>query len=66
MKLTLKSARLINDMTQEEVCSRIGIAIPTLRGWENDIRCISVGRLMELSKLYGVPINQFFLPDDED
>ena len=56
-KLTLKAARLLNDMSREEVAKAIGSSASTIANWENGKTSIPLDKAMELCKVYGVRLS---------
>lgn len=65
MRLSLKTAREINKMTQEEAAKRIGISTDTLGNYERGKSYPDVPVLKKIEQVYGVTYNQIiFLPLD--
>lgn len=64
-KLTIKQWRLIRGKTQEEVANACGVAIPTIREWENNPEKITLAKLFKLFALYNITFEDIiFLPND--
>lgn len=62
MSLTLKAARVNAGLTQTEAAKRLNISQNTLIGWEKGRRYPTLLQARDMSNLYGVPIDEFFLP----
>jgi transcriptional regulator with XRE-family HTH domain len=56
----LRSARLACGQTQVSSADALGITFQQIQKYESGKNRISAGRLFELAKLYGKPINWFF------
>lgn len=54
-KFTLKSARVNAGMTQKEVADKLGIAVSTLKNWENGTTFPKQPMIEALCELYKVP-----------
>lgn len=63
MTQRLKKARFILDFTRREAAEKIGIDKQYLADIETGRRTPSIKMLGRLSKVYGVPIYWFFLPE---
>ena len=59
MKVTLKQARLLAELTQTNVADKLDINYATLAKWEQGITYPTIDKVIEMSKLYGVPIENF-------
>src|SRR4051812_10007750 len=55
----IKLHRLAKDMTQTTLAEGIGIAFQQVQKYENGKTRISVGRLMRIAELLGVPLVDF-------
>ena len=56
--MTLKEIRERRGFTQAKVAEIIGVRTRTYRRWENGDQQIPSGRLLSLSKLFGLPIEE--------
>lgn len=67
MKVTLKSARELNKLTQKEAAARIGITTDVLSNYERGITYPDIPVLRRIELVYGVRYSQIiFLPLDYD
>ena len=65
MKMTLKTARELKGLTQQEACKLIGITKDTLGNYERGKSYPDIPVLKNIEKVYGVEYNQLiFLPLD--
>lgn len=65
MRLSLKMARSINKLTQEEAAKALGIAEDTLANYEKGKTYPDIPMLRKIEALYGVHYEQLiFLPLD--
>lgn len=63
MEITLKSARVNKDLTQEEAAKLIGVTADTLRRYEKGISFPDVPVIMQIEKVYGLSYSDIiFLP----
>lgn len=58
MQYTLKELRARNDWTQQDVAKKLGISTQTYNAWENDFGKVKVRAASNLTKLYGVTLDQ--------
>lgn len=66
-RFTLKTAREMKKMTQEEAAKRIGISVDTLGNYERGKSYPDIPVLRRIEALYEVPYEQLiFLPLDYD
>lgn len=64
MGLTPKQARLLRDLTQQEVADLLGVHRQTYMKWENRPDEIPVGKAKEFSKIVGVSVDNIFFNSD--
>lgn len=65
MRLTLKSARELNKLTQEKAAKLIGVSVDTLGNYERGKSYPDVPILRKIEEVYGIPYNRLiFLPLD--
>lgn len=66
-RYTLKTARELKHMTQEEAAREIGVSTDTLGNYERGKSYPDVPVLRKIEEVYGVPYDQLiFLPLDYD
>lgn len=66
-KFTLKTAREINNLNQNEAAKRLGISVYTLSNYERGKSYPDVPVLKRIEEVYGVTYDQLiFLPLDYD
>ncbi len=53
----LRELRVENGLTQAKLAKKLGVAAPTVTSWESCVKYPSVDNLIQLSKLYSVPLN---------
>ena len=63
LKIKLKAARVNKEMTQEDVAKALNRNKQTIVNWENGATAIKVRDLLQLSKLYGIPIEYLEVPE---
>lgn len=61
LKITLKAARAIADMSQEQVANELGVTRATISNWENNKKKIKKIEIDALCTLYKVPKEYIFL-----
>ena len=57
VRMTLEAARVNAGFTQKQVCDAINISLTTIGLWEHGDRMPTVDKAIELSELYGVPLD---------
>lgn len=62
IQISLAAARINAKLTQEEVANRLKISKRTIVNWENDKTLPSFAELNMLSDIYGIPVDNIFLP----
>ena len=62
LKISLKAARVNRGMTQNEAAKAVKINRETLIRWENGKSCPDGRKLIELCQLYGISLDNIFLP----
>lgn len=66
MKNTLKVQRAILDLTQDDLAKKIGVSRQTINSIEKNRYVPSTVLALKLSKLFNVPVNDFFILEDSD
>lgn len=54
MPISAKHARILKDLTQEQVADKLDISLASYQRFERDIRKMRVGKLEKLAELLGV------------
>ena len=62
MQISLKAARVNANYTQREVADKIGVNRTSVWKWETGRTRISGDDLIKLCKLYGISVDDIFLP----
>ena len=62
-KFKLKAARVNKEMTQGDVAKALGRNKQTIVNWEKGVTEIKVRDLLQLSELYGIPIEFLEVPE---
>lgn len=66
-RFTLKTAREMRKLTQEEAAKRIGVSVDTLGNYERGKSYPDIPVLRKIEEVYGVPYERLiFLPLDYD
>lgn len=66
MKNTLKVQRAMLDLTQENLAKKIGVSRQTINSIEKNRYVPSTVLALKLSKVFNVPVNEFFRLEEED
>ena len=64
MKNRVKIERTILDLTQEELAHKIGVSRQTINSIETNRYVPSTVLALKLSKLFGKPVNEFFILEE--
>lgn len=62
IQISLAAARVNARMTQEEVAKRLKIGKKTIVNWEKGTSIPSFADVNMLSQIYGIPVDNIFLP----
>ena len=62
IRISLAAARVNANMTQEDVAKAMKIGKRTIINWEKGVVKPSFADLNMLSNLYGIPVDNIFLP----
>ena len=62
LQISLAAARVNARMTQEDVAKRMKTSKRTIINWEKGVAVPSFADLNMLSSIYGIPIDNIFLP----
>lgn len=62
IKISLAAARVNAKLTQEEVAKIMKISKKTIINWEKGIVIPSFADINMLSNIYGIPVDNIFLP----
>lgn len=57
MALTIRQWRRVQEITQEQMAEKLGIHINTYQNWEEAPEKISIGKAIEIAKIFGVSLN---------
>lgn len=60
MPLTLKQARVINEISQHKMAEMLGIHVDTYRKIEREPDMATIEQARKISKITGVPVEQIF------
>ena len=63
-RFSLRQARDYSGTTQQSVADALHISKQTLINWEKGITPITASNLRKLSEMYGIPIEDIFLPSE--
>ena len=56
----VRSRRLAKGLTQEHVAKELGVSFQQIQKYENGTNRIASGRLFQIAKLLGVPVQKLF------
>ncbi len=62
----LADIRKDNKDTQAALAAKLGVSVETIRGWEQEKNCISVNKLQDFCRLYGVSADFILGLNNED
>lgn len=62
IQISLAAARVNAKLTQEDVAKRMKIGKRTIINWEKGVSAPSFADLKMLSDIYGIPLDNIFLP----
>lgn len=57
-KNRLKALRLQHEMTQQELCEKLGVSVMTVRNWESGAKKPSMNAIVSLSEVFGVSADE--------
>ena len=63
-KFSVKELRVRNNLTQAQSAEKLGVSTQTYNAWEKDISKVAIGKVASIAKLYGVTIEEIFLPEN--
>lgn len=63
LKISLAAARVNAGMTQNQVAKVLKVSNKTILNWENGKTAVGYAQATMLSSLYGIPIDNIFLPN---
>lgn len=63
-KFSVKELRVRNNLTQAQSAEKLGVSTQTYNAWEKDISKVAIGKVNSIAKLYGVTIEEIFLPEN--
>lgn len=55
---TINELRKKNNMTQEELAAKLGVSAQAVSKWENDLSCPDISLLPDISKLFGISVDE--------
>lgn len=64
MRYTLKELRARFNLSQKELADKIGVSPQTICAWEKDPGRMRVYRIQALCDIFGVRIDEIFVPTD--
>lgn len=59
---SVKELRVRNNLTQVQSAEKLGVSPQTYNAWEKDISKVPIGKVVAIANLYGVTIEEIFLP----
>ena len=62
LRISLAAARVNANMTQDDVAKKLGVAKNTIVAWEKGENEPKVTQALALSEIYGIPLDNIFLP----
>lgn len=64
LQITLAAARVNAGMTQEDVANKLKVGKRTIINWEKGTSIPSFADMNMLSQIYGIPMDNIFLPKE--
>lgn len=62
LQISLAAARVNAGMTQKEVANALGVGNQTIVSWEKGTTEPKASQVIEMSRLFNIPIDNIFLP----
>lgn len=62
LQISLAAARVNAGMTQDDVARQMHVGKQTIVSWEKGLTEPKISQCRQLSELYGIPIENIFLP----
>lgn len=62
LQISLAAARVNAEMTQDEIARKLHVGKQTIVSWEKGETEPKVSQALLLSKIYGIPLDNIFLP----
>jgi putative transcriptional regulator len=66
MKNSIRVERAIHNMTQQQLAEQIGVSRQTINAMESNKYVPSTVLALKIAKLFGKPVEEIFLLDEED
>lgn len=63
---TINELRKKNNMTQEELAAKLGVSAQAVSKWENDLSCPDISLLPDISKLFGISVDELLGGDYDE
>ena len=54
----VRELRTAAGMTQKQLADKVGVTIPTVSKWELNQRTLETERVIQISRIFGVPMEQ--------
>jgi DNA-binding XRE family transcriptional regulator len=64
MKITMKQARILADLTQIEIAEILGVHVQTYMKWEKDPEEMSVGTAKQFARIVKREFDEIFFDDE--
>ena len=64
IRLTLKAARALNNLSQKEVAKMMGVHVDTYRKWEKNPNTLKIGTAKKLAEIFKLDYNDIFFNDN--
>lgn len=62
--ITLRGARRMRDITQQDLAAHLGVTVPTVRKWESDPSSMPVSVARKVCQYLGINPDELFLNAD--
>ena len=62
--MTIRAARVLKGMTQEELAKEIGVSLSSVQKWETGKSDIRFSHMKKISELTGISMDDFILPKE--
>ncbi|MBC1524469.1 helix-turn-helix transcriptional regulator [Listeria booriae] len=58
--MPIRSLRVRMNLTQDTAAKKLGVAVPTLRKWEDDTSDMPIHFMIKIAEMYKYPIDYIF------
>ena len=62
--ITIRAARVLKGLTQEELADKVGVSLSAVQKWETGKADIRFSHMKKISEITGVSLDDFILPKE--